>query len=468
MKSVLLGNGINIQFGGKAYSNDFIMKRIIFNARANKYDPLFNGLILGKDIEGIFRAFIDIANKARNGDYDGTGISDDREAIEDFKNRYTAPITKYYDIMLEDWFLLIRLFFITNADIKDQWQSVKQGFERMILDAIYNDGMITNVHQNMNKNVKRFFAGFNHIFSLNYDCNLEALTGRHVLHLHGNYSVLADSENPDIVEGYIRQQAGQLVVIDEFRHCFCNALLDYSGELKFRRASNIKKATEEMDRWLELSKRDEAEYEKQIALLKEKNECAFQFVRTYVQPHALKVGTDYHFDELLKLEGELHIIGLSPNNDSHIFRCINESKLEKIYFYYFPETDKVIPVTKPYELLRVENLWESLDAKKKKYNFRYPIPNNPEVDKFIEVFNALSFDPIPKKKIIDEINSIPQFEANRLFAIVRKKLEEQKNLGNPKSEDELIRDFGEISRIGLREGILPSSLFMLYIMSYKG
>jgi hypothetical protein len=80
----------------------------------------------------------------------------------------------------------------------------------------------------------------------------------------------------------------------------------------------------------------------------------------------------------------------------------------------------------------------------------------------------LSFDPIPKKKIIDEINSIPQFEANRLFAIVRKKLEEQKNLGNPKSEDELIRDFGEISRIGLREGILPSSLFMLYIMSYKG
>lgn len=42
MKSVLLGNGINIQFGGKAYSNNFIMQRIIFNAKANKYDPLFN------------------------------------------------------------------------------------------------------------------------------------------------------------------------------------------------------------------------------------------------------------------------------------------------------------------------------------------------------------------------------------------------------------------------------------------
>ncbi|HYE82242.1 MAG TPA: hypothetical protein VEG39_08755 [Clostridia bacterium] len=467
MKSVLLGNGINIQFGGKAYSNDFIMKRIIYNARANKYDPLFNGLVSGKDIEGIFRAFIDIANKARNGDYDGNGNSDDREAIEDFKNRYTAPVTKYNEIMLEDWFLLIRLFFIANADIKDQWQSAKQGFERMILDAIYNDGMLTNVHQNMNENVKRFFAGFDQIFSLNYDCNLEALTGKNVLHLHGNYSVLADSENPDTVEGNIRQQAGQLVVIDEFRHCFCNALLDYSGEFKFRRASTIKRGTLEMDRWLELSRRDEAEYKKQIALLKEKNEYAFQFVRTYVQTPALKVGTDYHFDELLNLGGEMYIIGLSPNNDSHIFRCINESKLEKIWFYYFSETDKAIPVTKPYELLRVEDLWKSLDAKKKKYNNCYPIPNNPEMDKFIEVLNALSFDPIPKKKIIDEINSIPQFEATRLCAIVRKKLEELKSLGNPKSEDELVRGFGEISRIGLREGVLPSSLFMLYIMNYK-
>lgn len=364
--------------------------------------------------------------------------------------------------------MLIRLFFITNADIKDQWQSAKQGFERMILDAIYNDGMLTNVHQNMNKNVKRFFAGFDHIFSLNYDCNLEALTGRDVLYLHGNYSVLADSENPDIVEGYIRQQTGQMVVIDEFRHCFCNALMDYSGELKFRRASNIKKATEEMDRWLELSKRDESEYEKQIALLKEKNEYAFQFVRTYVQNRTLKVGTDYHFDELSNLGGEIHIIGLSPNNGSHIFKCINESKLEKIWFYYFSKTDKTIPITKPYELLRVEDLWKSLGAEKEKYNFFYPIPNNPEVDKIIEVFNTLSFDPITKKKIIDEINSIPKFEVTRLCAIVRKKLEELKSLGNPKSEDGLVQGFGEISRIGLREGVFPPSLFMLYIMIYKG
>jgi len=467
MKSVLIGNGINIQFGGKAYCNDFILMRIMFNAKANKYNPLFDGLLSGEGIESIFRAFVDIANKARNGDYDRIGNSDDRKAIADFKDRYTVPVTKYYEIMLEDWFLLIRLFFIANADIKDQWQSAKQGFERIILDGIYNDGMLTDVHQNMNKKVKRFFAGFDNIFSLNYDCNLEALTGRNVLHLHGNYSVPADSENPDTVEGYMRQQAGQLVVIDELRHCFCNALLDYSGELKIKRALNVKKGSTEMDRWLKLSRRDKVEFKKQTALLREKDEYAFLFVNTYVQHPNLKVGTDYHFEALSNLEGELHIIGLSPNNDSHIFRCINESKLEKVWFYYFSETNKDIPVAKPYEPLSVKDLWKSLDAEKKIYNNSYPIPDNPEVDKFIEVFNALSFDPIPKKEIIDEVNSIPQFEATRLCTMVRKKMEEQKSRGNPKNEKELERDILEIGSIGLREGVLPAALLMLYIINYK-
>lgn len=468
MKSVLLGNGINIQFGGKAYSNDFIMKRIIFNARSNRYDPLFGGLVSGKEIERIFRAFVDIANKILNGDYDGIGNVDDQEAIKDFKNRYIAPILKYYEIMLEDWFLLIRLFFITNSDIKDQWQSAKQGFERMILDAIYNEGLLNSVYQSMNKKVKKFLKSFDYIFSLNYDRNIEALTGREVFHLHGDYSSLADSEDPGTIQGYIRHQAGEpTIVIEEFRHCFCNALLDYSGELKFKRASDIIKCTNELNRWLELSKLNVDEFKKQIAALKEKDKNAYQYVITYIHNPTLRIGTDYHFEKLSNLEGELHIIGLSPNNDSHIFKCINESKLDKVCFYYYSEKDKNVSINKPYKLLSVEDLWKSLDAEKKKYNCSYPIPDDPMIDKFIEVFNALSFDPISKEKIIDEVNSIPQFRADQLCAMVRKELEEQKERGNPKNEDELMRGFNEISRIGLREGVLPSALFMLYTMNAK-
>lgn len=61
-KNVLLGNGINIQFGGFAYSSDFILKRIKYNSRLGKYDRLFNNKITGKEIENVFKGFVDIAN----------------------------------------------------------------------------------------------------------------------------------------------------------------------------------------------------------------------------------------------------------------------------------------------------------------------------------------------------------------------------------------------------------------------
>ena len=53
-KSILIGNGFNINFGGKAYTNDYIIKRIVFNARANRYEALFSGEISGDEIANIF------------------------------------------------------------------------------------------------------------------------------------------------------------------------------------------------------------------------------------------------------------------------------------------------------------------------------------------------------------------------------------------------------------------------------
>ena len=61
-RSVLLGNGVNIQFGGKAYSNRFILSRIIFNAQCDKYDGLFEGTLSGSEIEQIFRGLLPTAN----------------------------------------------------------------------------------------------------------------------------------------------------------------------------------------------------------------------------------------------------------------------------------------------------------------------------------------------------------------------------------------------------------------------
>ena len=50
MKYVLIGNGINIQFGGTAYSNYFILERIESKAKIGGYAKLFDNSITGEDI----------------------------------------------------------------------------------------------------------------------------------------------------------------------------------------------------------------------------------------------------------------------------------------------------------------------------------------------------------------------------------------------------------------------------------
>lgn len=212
MKNLLLGNGINIQFGGPAYSSDFILKRIKYNSRLGKYDVLFGGKIKGKEIEDVFKGLVDIANGIIEKQYENiTEDQDTIEAIKDFQDRYTEKVKLPHEVMLEDWLLLVRIFFLANSDLIQDNPSAVQGFEQLLLDAIYNDGMVQDIYHNMNKQVKRFLNRFDKIFTLNYDNNIELLTHRTVFHLHGDFSVLSNSENEENVLGYIRTKEGTTV-----------------------------------------------------------------------------------------------------------------------------------------------------------------------------------------------------------------------------------------------------------------
>ena len=59
--------------------------------------------------------------------------------------------------MLEDRFLLIHMFFLKNDDLVKNKTSAIQGFERLILDAIYNGGKIQELYLKMPKKVKQFY-----------------------------------------------------------------------------------------------------------------------------------------------------------------------------------------------------------------------------------------------------------------------------------------------------------------------
>ena len=66
-------------------------------------------------IISILDGFVNIANDIRNGNYDCYGkYYDIKIALEDFKDRYRKKVMASYNIMLEDWFLILELFFLKN------------------------------------------------------------------------------------------------------------------------------------------------------------------------------------------------------------------------------------------------------------------------------------------------------------------------------------------------------------------
>lgn len=451
-KSILIGNGININFGGNAYTNNYIIKRIVFNAKANKYDLLFNNEIGGDEIASIFLELANWANDISAGKYDAIIPEEEKNILEDFKLRYNWKLTHYYEVGLEDWLFILHVYFLKNNDISDNWLSSKQGLERMMLDAIYNDGEIQKLHEAMGKPVKRWLLEFDNVFTLNYDNNIEDLIKRPVFHLHGDFRTPANSENLQTLVGYIRAESGENVVIPQFEHCFCNALFDYAGEHKYDIAYVFEKGAEGL-RALEKSCIPSCFLPAPIEKL----------MKVHQEHPELSFSCNYHFSELRDLTGELHIIGMSPNNDSHIFKLIDGSNIEKVIFYYYSEREKLkgLPLHQKVEFRSSQELWKELNASPKQYNSNYPIPESEKVKEFFELFNLMSGDRVSEEDIIHSANSLPRFKATELCKKVEDTIKAQKV---PENEKEQQRQFREISRIALRNGILPSALYLHVIM----
>lgn len=467
MKSILIGNGINIQFGHKAYTSDFIIKRAYFNAIHGKYSTLFANKIANNELGEIIKNFISIANQIISGEFDYVKDVDLQSAIQEFKTRYKISVNKYSKIMLEDWFLLIRIFFVQHSDIDEQWISVKQGFEQIFLDAIFNDGYLENVYTSMPKKVSKYLKKFDNIFSLNYDSNIEKLTKKKVYHLHGCFDTLGDGENQNTVLGYLRLKKGDQVIQKDLKHCFCNALLDYSGMLKMRRAEQIHQLDETLDTYRTMSIIDPTSYESILSQLQSKDSHTYDVITTAVKYPFLLAGSDYRFKNLQNLSGELVIIGMSPNNDSHVFQCIEKSNLDKVVFYNFGSLDVKLPISKPYEILDINKLWDSLGAANKTYTFNVKLPTNPKVNDFFKLFDTISLDKEPMEAVKTELKSLPQLEINRLCRLAMDLIKQQKADGAPKTEADLLHQFSMVSSIALREGILPKTLFLLIIMNFN-
>lgn len=474
MKSVLLGNGVNIQFGNIAYSSEYIVKRIIYRAKLGGYDKLFGGKITGDEIVNVFNGLAPTLNEIIDGNFDSILSEDIIPIIDDFKNRYKCKINVPHEIMLEDWLFVVHMFFLVNDDISENLRASEQGFKQLILDGIYNGGKIQELYQHIpsyaRKHVKRFFSSFDNIFTLNYDNNLENLTGKNVYHLHGDFTILQNSENVENATGFIRERNNERVIIKGMEHCFCNALLSYDGNKKLKEINDNHNCIVNSEN-LAWKYHNDDDFKSQLEKIKEEDPYNYEIIMTKINNPYLKMATEYYFYEFENIKDELYIIGMSPNNDNHIFECINNNKnIKKVYFYYYSNYEKeIIENMKPkglYKAINVQELWGELNFKKKKYIVTYEGLSE-KIDKFIVILNEYSEDEVSKKKIVEEIKKIPQFEAIRLCKLVKENLKKRNPDNINTNRDEFNKTRQSISLIALSEGILPSVLYMLYII-YNG
>lgn len=87
-------------------------------------------------------------------------------------------------------------------------------------------------------------------------------------------------------------------------------------------------------------------------------------VKLKLQDNELNFTETYPIQEFIEVAGDMDIVGLSPNNDTHIFQALNDNvKLTSITYYYYDIAEKEIvkqllskhnPVFK-----NVNSLWES-------------------------------------------------------------------------------------------------------------
>lgn len=468
MTNLLLGNGIDIQFGGDACTSRYIIKRIKYKALQDGYDELFDYTVSSTELIDILNGFVIETNSIIDDNYDIYAKDDNElsQALEEFKGRYKEHINSPEDIMLEDWLFIVRMFFVKNIDLERNREAAIQGFERLLLDAIYNDGLVQKIYKNMNKKIKKYLYSFDKIFTLNYDNNIELLTGKEVLHLHGDFSVLADSENADSVVGFIRNKNKETVLQEEFRHCYCNALLNYSGKLKRKRIEECEKANKALEKLYIECMADNNKLEE----LQRINKDVYLQVKTKIEHPELKATSDYHFNEFCSMEGELCIIGMSPNNDAHIFDAILENdKIKKVKFYYLDLKQKeYIEKNFPKELFvceDVNSLWDKLLCSKPQYNCNYHFPA--EIDQFVKIFNELSMDEVSVAQAEEAIKQITRDDMKRLCGLVKADIKKRSPKHEIKSEEEFKKENASISYIALQQGILPTVLYLICIMNFE-
>lgn len=342
MNNIIIGNGIDIQFGGFEYTNKSIIERALLYLKTGD----FSIDVYTKEIEIWIYTLHSAIPDFINGHYDQLAVlNDEKEELDTFKSIYSKSVS-ISDIGFEYYFLLNELHCRKNKITNPERYYFQEFLRRLFLDSIFNKGKINKLHLKFPIKVVDYISSFDNIFTTNYDKNIELATGKKVLYLHGAFHVLDPVYDSNSFRNRLYDKpAEKTPVIKGYGHIFSNAITGSSGAFKLFAANQPELANSAIDKF---AKGMQENPEIRIQMEEWKNsdnelvKKLYEAVKLKTQKPDLEFSIDYSVDKLKLVEGKITFIGLSPNNDSHIMKIIKENaKVDTIEFYYFSEQESV-------------------------------------------------------------------------------------------------------------------------------
>lgn len=371
--NILIGNGINIAFSeNDDYKNFKIIERLMQNLETRRYDEVFGNTIEPNELKDILISLNEIFKDMIVGiEYlRYTATENELRTLIEISKRYKDKLNGIVDVGMEDYFFVAKILFNRLGDEETPLESLYLGLKYLFLDAIYNNGKIEKLHTKMYC-YKNELKSYKNIFTINYDTNLDKITENEVYHLHGSFETLEDKYRSDTILGHINQKRDNPHrVIDDMKHIYCNAIMSYSGEKKLEEMELPNKLNLGVNEWAaRINNPIDIEAQERYSNLQnstQQQKDVKEHLDTKLEYPELNY-SEYPLKEFQSINGVLSIIGMSPNNDTHILKMINENpNIKKVIYYYASSEDSANAqevIKKPKELRNVFKYWEKIKSK---------------------------------------------------------------------------------------------------------
>ncbi|WP_158850963.1 hypothetical protein [Algibacter sp. L1A34] len=342
MNNIIIGNGIDIQFGGFEYTNKSIIERALLYLKTGDY----SSEVYTKEIETWIYILYSVVPDFLNGDYDQLAVmKDEKEELDSFKRNYSKN-TSISEIGFEYYFLLNELHCRKNKITNPERYYFQEFLRRLFLDSIFNKGKINKLYLKFPTEVTNYIKSYDNIFTTNYDKNVELATGKKVLYLHGAFHVLDPVYDSNSFRNRLSDKpAEKTPIIKGFEHTFSNAITGSSGAFKLFSANQPELANSAIEKFAKGMKENP---ELSIQMEEWKNsdndlvKKLYEAVTLKKKEPDLEFSIDYSVNKLKSIKGKITFIGLSPNNDSHIMKIIKENiNVDTIEFYYFDKKESI-------------------------------------------------------------------------------------------------------------------------------